>query len=86
MSGTVKLIIDIDEDTYKYLKNISGHTAYRPFEIIANGIPLDSVRAEIQTRHDSIQRNIQYDNGRIDALEWVLDVLDNVGSEVKPDE
>lgn len=42
MSDTVKLIIEIPKDYYEIIKHdVDNHlTNYRPFEIIANGIPL----------------------------------------------
>ena len=46
----MKLIIDIPKDYYEIIKyDVDNHlTHYRPFEIIANGIPLDDVKAEIE--------------------------------------
>ena len=50
MSDTVKLIIEIPTDYYEIIKHdVENHlTDYRPFEIIGNGIPLDSVKAEME--------------------------------------
>lgn len=52
MNEKVKLIIEMPKDYYEIIKhNVENHlTDYRPFEIIANGIPLDndSERAEVQ--------------------------------------
>ena len=87
MSDTVKLIIEIPKELYEnkkgYLTNMDAYMICKAVQCkaVQNGTLLDDVKAEIQTRHDSIRRNIQYDNGRIDALEWVLDVLDNIGKE-----
>lgn len=53
MNDTVKLIIEIDENTYKDIKNGKVYSSVRdvPQEsvlAIANGTPLDSVKAEIK--------------------------------------
>lgn len=44
---------------------------------------LDKIRAEIKTKYDSIPwRNNDYDDGWIEALEWVFDdVLDKYKAE-----
>ena len=44
---------------------------------------LDKIRAEIKTKYDSIPwRNTDYDDGWIEALEWVFDdVLDKYKAE-----
>lgn len=46
----MKLIIDIPEDYYEIIKHdVDNHlTDYRPFEIIANGTPLDDLKKQIQ--------------------------------------
>lgn len=45
----MKLIIDIPEDYYEIIKHhVDNHQLdYRPFEIIANGTPLDDVTEAI---------------------------------------
>lgn len=47
----MKLIIDIPENYYELMKHEVEHhiTDYRPFVIIANGIQLDDIKAEIET-------------------------------------
>ena len=42
---------------------------------------IDDVKAEIQAKYDSIPwRNNEYEDGWIEALEWVLfPILDNIG-------
>ena len=73
------LIIKIPDDEYKTLKS-TGAWNSGLIECVKNGIPLDDVKAEIQAKYDSIPwRYIQYDDGWIDALEWVLYILDNIG-------
>jgi len=51
-------------------------------EFIAKSV-LDKIRAEIKTKYDSIPwRNNDYDDGWIEALEWVLDdVIDKYNAE-----
>lgn len=53
----MKLIIDIDDDTYKDIKKGKVYSSFRdvPQEsvlAIANGIPLDKIRAEIEFEVD----------------------------------
>lgn len=43
---------------------------------------LDKIRAELKTKYDSIPwRNNDYDDGWVEALEWVLDIIDKAESE-----
>ena len=45
----MKLIVDIDENDYKVIKsNYENGFTYKPFGIIANGIPLDDINVEIE--------------------------------------
>ena len=77
----MKLIIDIPDNVYEMVMNTGTFGIYRfnTAKAIKNGIPLDDVKAEIQAKYDSIPwRYIQYDDGWIDALEWVLYILDNI--------
>ena len=86
----MKLIIDIPEKTIAHIRSNYGH-GYKGLydedrdkivDAIYHGIPLDDVKAEIQAKYDSIPwQYIQYDDGWIDALEWVLYILDNIGKE-----
>jgi hypothetical protein len=86
MSDTVKLIIEIPKDYYEIIKHEVEHhlTDYRPLEIIGNGIPLDTVKAEI------VDKAIKDANGEgFIFLGRLLRIFDNIGkaeSEVKPNE
>ena len=43
-SPRIKLVIDIEKDYYEQLKyNVEHGQDYKPFEIIANGIPYDDL-------------------------------------------
>lgn len=44
----MKLLIDVEKDYYEMLKyNVEHGQDYKPFEIIANGIPYDKVIDEV---------------------------------------
>lgn len=82
----MKLIIDVPEELYNGIecRNPELETEYVCHELmkaVDNGTPLDDVKAEIQAKYDSIPwRNNEYDDGWIEALEWVLfSILDNIG-------
>jgi hypothetical protein len=82
-SRRMKLIIDIPKGTYEAVKvgTINQVLEYKVWNAIKDGTPLDDVKAEIQAKYDSIPwRNNEYDDGWIEALEWVLfSILDNIG-------
>lgn len=67
----MKLIIDIPEDYYEIIKHhVDNHQLdYRPFEIIANGIPLDDVKAEIDDLDVS-------DLGKMGIITAIFEILD----------
>ena len=72
----MKLIVDIPEDYYEIIKHhVDNHQLdYRPFEIIANGTPLDDVRAEI----DQLPLVLLAGNYHIDK-DYVMEILDRIG-------
>ena len=78
----MKLIIDIPKDYYEIIKyDVNNHlTHYRPFEIIANGTPFDSViediKAEIDEQYDRVR---PYNIDVAQGLEMALDILDRIG-------
>lgn len=79
MSDKVKLIIEIDENTYKDIKKGKVYSSVRdvPQEsvlAIAHGIPLDSVKAEIKEHRDSWEKDGYYDEA--DALNIALKIID----------
>lgn len=72
----MKLIIDIDEDAYKEIKKIvaDGNDMFFTDKLIANGTPLDEVKAEIREQQKEYQEcGWAYDD--------VLEILDNIGKE-----
>ena len=78
----VKLIIEIDENTYKDIKKGKVYSSVRdvPQEsvlAIAHGIPLDDVKAEIKTALAK-EGNTDTSKAQAIALNWVLELLDNV--------
>ena len=84
MSDTVKLIIEIDKRAYKGCKQLrtnddDGIVAFCAVNTIANGIPLDDVKAEIMSKHFSIVEKNAFDNGRTYGYEECLSILDNIG-------
>ena len=92
MSDTVKIIIEIPKEEYEYIKALSD-VAIAPNTysiLVKNGIPLDSVKAEIKEKCDSIddiaRANIyQYAPHREiqDLLCDILASIDNAESEDK---
>ena len=68
----MKVIIDIPEDYYEIIKyDVNNHlTHYRPFEIIANGTPLDDVKAEI------IYYNDKHCNSEFISVGTVFAIID----------
>ena len=74
----MKLIIDIPKDYYELIKHdVDNHlTDYIPFEIIANGTPLDDVKKEIA--------NLPTHMFEVYELKArTLHILDNIGKESK---
>ena len=71
----VKIPIDIFEQLISQKPQLT-HTNEKSTSV------LDRIRAEIRTKYDSIPwRNNDYDDGWIEALEWVLDVIDKYKAE-----
>lgn len=81
MSETVKLIIEIPKDAYRACRplktdNDQGILTFCVVNAVADGIPLDDVKAEIDEQYDRIRPyNIDVANG----LEMALDILNNIG-------
>ena len=83
----MKLIMDISEEDYAETMHRKQHTP-RDMDwadkIISNGTPLDEVKAKIQTKYDSIPwRYYDKDDGWNEALEWVLEIINNIGKAEK---
>lgn len=81
MSDNIKLIIEIPKDYYEIIKHDveNNLTDYRPFEIIGNGIPLDDVKAKIET---DLSWEMYDDYGNETGLhKELMKILDSVGKE-----
>ena len=78
----MKLIIDIPEDYFETIKHEVGWNNVKPYNLIANGIPLDKIRSEIeeQKNHRFFDDDDMciYKAGLIDALE----IIDRYRNEV----
>ena len=74
----MKLIIDIPEDNYEYIKRLNaGYTDYyitlRLYDAARNGTPLDDIKAEIDEEKDKVlSEDINYAEG----LERALIIID----------
>lgn len=75
MSDTVKLIIEIPEETYEYWK--THRDEYVLAEAIGKGILLDIVKAKIKTF--TIAEKSKYDRGVNEAVLKCFNALDNIG-------
>ena len=77
----MKLIIDIPEEIYQ--EALESGYSYMYDEVVANavaeGIPLDDVKAEIKTF--TITEKSEYDIGFNDAALKCFNILDNIGKE-----
>ena len=88
----MKLIIDIFEEDYNYVKKQVADGIINPLKMhIANGTPLDDVKAEIEKLNPvdyGSMFSYESHNGAKDMQIDVLQILDNIGkeSEVKPNE
>lgn len=82
MSDTVKLIIEIPKeyhDKLKFLVHERG-VSFCPYVVIANGTPLDNVKAEIEQNAYPIVYGVNnHEKGM--TLYGILQVLDNIGKE-----
>ena len=82
MSDTVKVIIEIPKETYLEIKEgFIARNAMASAEIIQNGIPLDSVKAEIEKKCDrinSIASVLRYPQHR-EIQELLCEILESIG-------
>lgn len=75
----MKLIINIPEDYYEIIKHhVDNHQLdYRPFEIIANGTPLDDVKDEIDKAYHDLPRYYPF---ALNTFAIIVDeILDSIG-------
>jgi len=82
MREAVKLIIEVPKNYYESIKHDVEHnlTDYIPFKIIANGTPLDDVKAEIEDL-DRYYDNDYFSTNNCPMYKCneVLQILDNIG-------
>ena len=66
----MKLIIDIPDHVYEWVKNTGKFGMYRldTAKVIQNGIPLDDVKAEIEEYRSTIDRAISEDELKIEGM------------------
>lgn len=79
MSDIVKLIIEIPKDIYERCKEYKlwSYDAETLEGAVATSKPLSESVDEIKAKYDSIPwRNNEYDDGWIEALEWVLGIFE----------
>lgn len=69
----MQIVINIDQIYYKIIKNevVHGHD-YKPYNLIANGTPLDSIIADIEMARDK-DKLCEYPYNRC------IDILRRVG-------
>ena len=78
----MKLIIDIPEDTYKARQHWVANQKRMVDEVdiaIANGIPLDKIRAEIEQGYCEVEDD--YDRGRNMGLYIAMQIIDHYKAE-----
>ena len=77
----MKLIIDIPEDTYKRHKwRVNSDMCTELDILVANGTPLDDIRAEIETEKEKEKAEINY--GKVYVYNKCLEIIDkHVGKE-----
>ena len=85
MSETVKLIIEISEERYNSVMRKAKYTRVTGIDaVLAKGIPLDDVKAEIEQKAwDTQEADGEHDNYEVVDLSDVFEILDNIGKENK---
>ena len=88
----MKLIIDIPEEIYQEAIE-SGYSHLYDEDVanaVADGIPLDSVKAEIEKEENIWYHDCEPENNwkhfDVIRVDTVCEILDNIGSEVKANE
>lgn len=74
MSETVKLIIEIPKEKYEHIKTFSDVVPDTYSSLVKNAIPLDDVKAEIE----SDARDYRCDEF-VDGINHALEIIDNIG-------
>ena len=70
----MKLIIDINEDDYEYMKNGYVPHSFNMFYAIKNGISLDKIRTEIEQIADEER---EHDEKWAIGLRYAVKIIDN---------
>lgn len=80
MSETVKLIIEIPEETYLEIKDgfIIVRNAVASAQAIKNGIPLEEIRAEIKNKYYAEEEPTTYQMGTNLGLRLAVEILDSI--------
>ena len=84
----MKLIIDIDDETYNDIKKGKIYSSFRdvPLEsvnAIANGTPLDNLTADLEALREPTEPHlVDYRYHRNDMLDMVLGVIERYRNEV----
>ncbi len=83
----MKLVIDIHKEQYEFIKqgmSIDKITQFPALmeaicEHIANGTPLDSVKAKIEKKYREVEFMDEFSSGYNYAIGETLETLDNIG-------
>ena len=68
----MKLIIDIPEEEYERIKDIPNDYKLLIHKAVANGTPLDDVKAEIDEQYDRVK---PYNIDVAEGLEMALEII-----------
>lgn len=83
MSDTVKLIIEIPKDRYTDILRIADVQIVRRMptleQVVAHGIPLDDVKAEIEASMYCDKDTRLVKNANASGLEKAIEILDTIG-------
>ena len=76
----MKLIIDIPEERFNWIKELKGVTDYRTtqslYESVKNGIPLEDIKAEIENLMPTISFDVFGNKFPVYDQKEVLQILD----------
>ncbi len=79
----MRLIVDISDDLYNVIKTDKyGLHKGKMYDIVRNGVPLDSVKAEIEEYSSTVDRAISEDELKIEGMKEAytdcLKIIDNI--------
>jgi len=85
MSDTVKLVIELPKDRYTVILRIADIQMVRRMptleQVVANGIPLDDVKTEIDKAQEPYQTSTAYDEGVRFGLMLAYQIVDRYKAE-----